>query len=150
MFSTACTLKNYFIIIKIFSLNMIFSSLYREYHLEKDPTCLHALARAMMGLQSVYGIIPKVYGKGRAAKQLYDFMARYFHQKIFSSLYSGNLKSDHSKSRIFECQISYCLVFIWLTNPDIFVLISKAWVSDPIQNSNHLEPNLFSTIQNLD
>jgi hypothetical protein len=30
----------------------------------------------MMALQAVFGVIPKVYGKGRAAKQLFDFMAR--------------------------------------------------------------------------
>jgi hypothetical protein len=36
----------------------------------------------MMSLQAVYGIIPKVFGKGRAAKQLYDFMARFVIQLI--------------------------------------------------------------------
>jgi hypothetical protein len=50
--------------------------LFREYHLEKDPTCLFALARAMMALQAVFGIIPKIFGKGKAAKQLLDFMLR--------------------------------------------------------------------------
>ena len=73
---------------------MIFSSLYREYHLEKDPTCLHALARAMMGLQSVYGIIPKVYGKGRAAKQLYDFMARYHLRYFFQLICDLQFRGD--------------------------------------------------------
>ena len=61
-----------------FSSTIIFSSsLFREFHLEKDPTCLFSLAKAMMALQAVYGVIPKVYGKGRAAKQLFDFMARF-------------------------------------------------------------------------
>ena len=30
----------------------------------------------MISLQSIYGIIPKIYGKGKAAKQLHDFMTR--------------------------------------------------------------------------
>ena len=38
---------------------------------------MFSLAKAMMALQAVYGVIPKVYGKGRAAKQLFDFMARF-------------------------------------------------------------------------
>ena len=44
--------------------------------MDQDPTCLHGIARAMTGLQAVYGVIPNVYGKGKAAKQLYDIMAR--------------------------------------------------------------------------
>ena len=53
-----------------------FSSIYRDFHLEQDPTSLHSVARAMMTLQSVYGVIPNVYGKGKAAKQVFDFMTR--------------------------------------------------------------------------
>ena len=37
----------------------------------------------MMALQAVYGVIPKVYGKGRAAKQLFDFMARWASLNFF-------------------------------------------------------------------
>jgi hypothetical protein len=29
-----------------------------------------------MDLQALYGVIPSVYGKGKAAKQLFDFMTR--------------------------------------------------------------------------
>ena len=53
-----------------------FRSLYRDYHLDNDPTCLHSVAQAMLALQSVYGTIPSVYGKGKAAKQVYEFMVR--------------------------------------------------------------------------
>ena len=30
----------------------------------------------MLSLQAVYGTIPNVYGKGKAAKQVFDFMVR--------------------------------------------------------------------------
>ena len=29
-----------------------------------------------MTLQAIYGVIPNVYGKGRAARQVFDFMSR--------------------------------------------------------------------------
>ena len=45
--------------------------MFRDYHLEQDPTCLHPLAQAMTALQAVYGTIPNVYGKGKAAKQVH-------------------------------------------------------------------------------
>lgn len=49
-------------------------SIFRDYHLNKDPTCLHSLARGMMALQAVFGFIPRIYGKGRSAKQLCEYM----------------------------------------------------------------------------
>ncbi len=52
------------------------SDVYREFHLETDPTSLHKVARGMMAIQAVYGVIPRVYGKGKAAKQVFDYMQR--------------------------------------------------------------------------
>ena len=49
-------------------------SIFRDYHLNKDPTCLHTVARGMMALQAVFGFIPRIYGKGHSAKQLCDYM----------------------------------------------------------------------------
>ena len=51
-----------------------FRSIFRDYHLNKDPTCLHSVARGMMTLQAVFGFIPRIYGKGRSAKQLCEYM----------------------------------------------------------------------------
>jgi len=49
-------------------------SIFRDYHLNKDPTCLHSVAKGMMALQAVFGFIPRIYGKGRSAKQLCEYM----------------------------------------------------------------------------
>ena len=49
-------------------------SVFRDYHLNKDPTCLHTVAQGMMALQAVFGFIPHIYGKGRSAKQLCEYM----------------------------------------------------------------------------
>ena len=40
----------------------------------------------MMTLQALYGFAPTVYGKGSAAKTLYDLMARMKKGKILSYL----------------------------------------------------------------
>lgn len=46
---------------------------FRENYLEGDPTCLYNAAQALRTIQQLYGIVPHVYGKGQAAKQV-----RYF------------------------------------------------------------------------
>ena len=51
-------------------------NIFAEYHLKKDPTCLHEMANAIMSIQALYGFAPVVYGKGAAAKTLYDLTAR--------------------------------------------------------------------------
>lgn len=48
----------------------------QEYYLENDPTCLYQAAQAIMTLQDLYGIIPRVSGKGQAAKHVWDLMGR--------------------------------------------------------------------------
>jgi len=57
-------------------LSMELPTSFRDYHLEGDPTCLHNAARAMMTLQAVAGVVPRVYGKGKAAAQMFDLMSR--------------------------------------------------------------------------
>jgi len=41
-----------------------------------DPTCLHYAAMALTRLQAVTGVIPKIYGKGASAAQVFDLMTR--------------------------------------------------------------------------
>lgn len=48
----------------------------REYTLENDPTCLYQVAQAIIHLQKFYGPIPKIWGKGSAAKQVWDLVQR--------------------------------------------------------------------------
>lgn len=49
---------------------------YRDLHLGGDPTCLFLVAQALMTIQGVFGLIPNIYGKGAAAKQVYELMVR--------------------------------------------------------------------------
>ena len=57
-------------------MNIYDSSIFREYHLDQDPTCLHSVARAILALQAVFGVIPNVYGKGKAAKQVFEYVTK--------------------------------------------------------------------------
>lgn len=43
---------------------------FRENVLEGDPTCLYNTAQALRTIQQLYGSIPRVFGKGPAAKQV--------------------------------------------------------------------------------
>jgi len=48
--------------------------IFREFYLERDPTCLHSVARALVDLQVLYGFAPRVYGKGNMAKRMWDYV----------------------------------------------------------------------------
>ncbi|CAH1955857.1 unnamed protein product [Acanthoscelides obtectus] len=56
--------------------SMEITEVFREYYLENDPTYLYQTAQAITYLQQMYGKIPKVWGKGAAAKQVWDLVIR--------------------------------------------------------------------------
>lgn len=43
-------------------------SAFRELKAHQDPSCLMRAARAIMQLQMIYGLVPRIAGKGRAAE----------------------------------------------------------------------------------
>ncbi|XP_045606207.1 vacuolar protein sorting-associated protein 33A [Procambarus clarkii] len=49
---------------------------YRDLQLDSDPTSLFLVAQALMTIQGIFGLIPNIYGKGPAAKQIYDLMVQ--------------------------------------------------------------------------
>ncbi|XP_026314252.1 vacuolar protein sorting-associated protein 33A [Hyposmocoma kahamanoa] len=49
---------------------------FRENYLEGDPTCIYNAAQAIRTIQQLYGIIPRVFGKGTAAKQVWDLLCK--------------------------------------------------------------------------
>ncbi|XP_054710394.1 vacuolar protein sorting-associated protein 33A-like [Uloborus diversus] len=57
-------------------LSMEMETSFKECHVENDLTSMHHVAKALMTIQAVYGIIPNIYGKGKCAKQVYDLMSR--------------------------------------------------------------------------
>lgn len=54
----------------------MFAFLFQEYYLENDETCFNQAAQAILLLQDLYGIIPKVSGKGTAASIVWDLMRK--------------------------------------------------------------------------
>ena len=49
---------------------------FREYCLEDDTSSLFVAARGLNCLQNMFGTIPRVYGKGKAAELVFQYMAR--------------------------------------------------------------------------
>ncbi|UYV77673.1 VPS33A, partial [Cordylochernes scorpioides] len=54
----------------------------QECFVEEDFTCLFDVAKALMKIQSLYGIIPNVYGKGEAAKHVFELMTRLRREQV--------------------------------------------------------------------
>lgn len=44
--------------------------------MEGDPTCLYQIAQAIVEIQNLYGPIPRVWGKGVTAKQVWELVQR--------------------------------------------------------------------------
>ncbi|XP_072163867.1 vacuolar protein sorting-associated protein 33A-like [Diadema setosum] len=49
---------------------------FKECYLQGDPTALFHVAKSLMKVQALYGIIPHVYGKGEAARQVTEMLLR--------------------------------------------------------------------------
>ncbi|XP_022906423.1 vacuolar protein sorting-associated protein 33A [Onthophagus taurus] len=57
-------------------LSMEIPDAFREYNLENDPTSLYHVARSIIFLQSKFGPIGRVWGKGPASKQVHDLLLK--------------------------------------------------------------------------
>lgn len=68
-------------------------NIFREFTLQNDPTYLYQTAQAIWYLQNMYGPIPKVWGKGFAAKQVWDLVLRLQREKNNSEEYTTNQQS---------------------------------------------------------
>ncbi|XP_018568521.1 vacuolar protein sorting-associated protein 33A [Anoplophora glabripennis] len=62
-------------------MSMEISEVFREYTIENDPTYLYQTAQAIIYIQKLYGPIPRVWGKGTAAKQIWDLVVRLQREK---------------------------------------------------------------------
>ncbi|KAL1931765.1 hypothetical protein VTP01DRAFT_9909 [Rhizomucor pusillus] len=51
-------------------------STWKEIYLDGDNTSIYYAAKSLMKLQSIYGLFPRIIGKGDAAKQLADMLLR--------------------------------------------------------------------------
>ncbi|XP_053557731.1 vacuolar protein sorting-associated protein 33A [Bombina bombina] len=57
-------------------LSMEAESAFRECYLENDETSLYHAAKGLMALQSLYGTIPQIFGKGECARHVANMMIR--------------------------------------------------------------------------
>lgn len=55
-------------------ISMELNSSFKEITCDKDYTCIYYIARAIMNIQSTYGIITNICGQGPAAKKVYDLL----------------------------------------------------------------------------
>lgn len=49
---------------------------FREFYLDGDPTSLYQIAQSVVELERLYGPIPKIWGKGTMAKQVWELVKR--------------------------------------------------------------------------
>lgn len=54
--------------------------------MENDPTCLYQIAQAIMLIQKIYGPIPRIWGRGTAAKQVWDLVTRLQRENISNEI----------------------------------------------------------------
>lgn len=66
---------------------------FREYTIQNDPTYLYQAAQAIIYLQNMYGPIPRIWGKGTAAKQVWDLVGRLQREKNNSEDFKSNQQS---------------------------------------------------------
>ncbi|KAL2263240.1 hypothetical protein VTK26DRAFT_7659 [Humicola hyalothermophila] len=57
-------------------LSLELNSSFRDLYLSKDPTPVFLLARALMGIQQIHGLFPRIIGKGDNAKRVADLLSR--------------------------------------------------------------------------
>lgn len=64
---------------------------YKELYIEGDLTCLHQSALGLVTLQKLYGRIPKIYGKGKYAQNLWELTKTLSIDSTFISSEKGSI-----------------------------------------------------------
>ncbi|CAB4017268.1 Vacuolar sorting-associated 33A, partial [Paramuricea clavata] len=57
-------------------LSLEMESAFKECYLENDSSVIYHVTNSLMRMQALYGVIPKIYGKGELAKRAVDMMLR--------------------------------------------------------------------------
>lgn len=71
-------------------ISMEIPEVFGEYHIQNDPTTLYKIAQAIITLQKIYGPIPRVWGKGQAAKQVWDLVKRLQRENNLEETFKNN------------------------------------------------------------
>lgn len=61
------------------------TNIFRELHIEGDPTIVHQSATALVSLQKLYGRIPKIFGKGTHAKKVCELMKKIGREELVNT-----------------------------------------------------------------
>ncbi|KAG0763593.1 hypothetical protein G6F57_004678 [Rhizopus arrhizus] len=65
-------------------------STWKEIYLDGDQTAIYYAAKSIMRLQSIYGLFPRIIGKGDAAKQLADMLLRMRREHVMTEATKTN------------------------------------------------------------
>ncbi|KAI9202754.1 Sec1-like protein [Polychytrium aggregatum] len=57
-------------------LSLEVESAFKDIYVDGDTSCIYSLARALMKLQCMFGLIPRIVGKGAKAQMLFDLLMR--------------------------------------------------------------------------
>ncbi|XP_054168828.1 vacuolar protein sorting-associated protein 33A-like [Oppia nitens] len=57
-------------------LSMEWDNSFGDVYVDNDYNCIYHAAKAIMTVQTIYGVIPKVYGIGKSAKLVFDLITR--------------------------------------------------------------------------
>ncbi|XP_067136372.1 vacuolar protein sorting-associated protein 33A [Centruroides vittatus] len=57
-------------------LSMEIGTTFKECYIEEDMTTMYYVAKSLMKLQALFGVIPNIFGKGKCAKHVFDLMMR--------------------------------------------------------------------------
>ncbi|RKO88216.1 Sec1-like protein, partial [Blyttiomyces helicus] len=68
---------------------------FRELFLEGDTSSMYSIAKSVMKLQTIFGIIPRIVGKGHCARALADLLLRMRRELV------ANAEDDAASARIF-------------------------------------------------
>uniref|UniRef100_T1I6S3 Uncharacterized protein n=1 Tax=Rhodnius prolixus TaxID=13249 RepID=T1I6S3_RHOPR len=75
---------------------------FKDFYLEKDPTSLYQAAQAIMLIQTLYGKIPRVSGKGETAAHVWSLMGRLSHE---DSCVAKVVLRKTTKKKLKQCSV---------------------------------------------
>ncbi|XP_063431646.1 vacuolar protein sorting-associated protein 33B-like [Mytilus trossulus] len=86
---------------------------FRSFYLENDHTWIQTIAKSLINIQALCGIIPNVYGIGKGSKMVNDLMKNILGEKLSGPDYSkcdiGNLILIDGGIMVFITHLSFDL-----------------------------------------
>lgn len=112
-------------------LTMNVPSAFRDVALYGDQTPLHVAARALLQLQVIYGIIPRICGKGAAAKSVAEMAIRMMREQADPPLVPPEIESVIIIDRSVDLATPLCTQLTYEGLVDEFFGIKNNWLELP-------------------